>query len=60
MVKNFFRQGEFTLFMSKNLQIWDHFFPTLFPKDSEKSKKFGHSTSGSGGKSIGKLCIVSL
>ena len=37
-VKNFFCHGDFTPFMSKNLQIWDHFFPTLFPKDSENPK----------------------
>ena len=30
--------GDFTPFISKNVQIWDHFFPVLFPKDSENSK----------------------
>ena len=24
---------DFTLFMSKSIQIWDHFFLLLFPKD---------------------------
>ena len=28
-------RGDFTLFMSKSFQISDHFFPLLFPKDSE-------------------------
>ena len=37
-VKNFFRRGDFTPFMSKSFQIWDHFFPLLFPKDSENLK----------------------
>ena len=36
--------------MSKKIQIWDNFFPLLSPKDSENLKKFGHWTSGSGGK----------
>ena len=33
-----------------SFQNWDHFFPLLFPKDSESLKIFGHPTSGSGGK----------
>ena len=28
-------RGNFTTFMCKTFQIWDHFFPFLFPKDSE-------------------------
>ena len=36
--KNFFCQGDFTPFMSKSLQIWDHFFPLLFSMDSENLK----------------------
>ena len=36
--KNFFCCGAFTPFMSKSFQIWDHFFPLLFPKDSENLK----------------------
>ena len=28
----------FRPFLSKNVQIWDHFFPLLFPKDSESLK----------------------
>ena len=31
----FFLRGDFTPFMSKSFQIWDHFFPILFSKDSE-------------------------
>ena len=27
--------SEFTPFISKSFQIWDNFFPLLFPKDSE-------------------------
>ena len=30
--------GNLTLFMSKSFQIWDHFFPLLFTKDSENLK----------------------
>ena len=36
--KNLFRRGDFTPFMRKSFQIWDHFFPLLFPKDSENLK----------------------
>ena len=36
--KNFFRRGNFTPFMSKLFQIWDHFFPLLFPKNSKNLK----------------------
>ena len=32
----FLLHGNFTLFMSKSFQIWDQFFPLLFPKDSKK------------------------
>jgi hypothetical protein len=42
--------------MSKSFQIRDHFFPLLFPKNSEKKeeKKFEHWTLGSGGKNTFK------
>ena len=33
--KNFFLRGNFRQFSNKNVYIWDHFFPLLFPKDSE-------------------------
>ena len=50
-VKNlFFCCGNFTPFMSKGFQIWDHLFPLLFPKVFQKSKKFAHWTMGSVGK----------
>ena len=39
--KTFFRHGDLTLFLSKNVQIWDHFFPLLFLKDSEYLKGSG-------------------
>ena len=39
----------YTLY-EKSFQIWDHFFPLLFPQGFQKSKIFGHRTSGSGGK----------
>ena len=42
---NFFFNGDFTPF-----QIWDHFFPVLFPQGFQKYKKFGHYTLGRGGK----------
>ena len=38
--KNLFLRGDFTPFMTKSFQIQDHFFPLLFPKDSEKQKSF--------------------
>ena len=36
--KKLFLRGDFKPFMSKRFQIWDHFFPLLFPKDSESLK----------------------
>ena len=43
-------RGKCRPFMSKSFTIWDHFFPLLFPEDSENQNKIGHWTSGSGGK----------
>ena len=37
-LNNFFCCGDFRSFLGKNVQIWDHFFPLLFPKDSESLK----------------------
>ena len=36
--KNFFLWRNFWQFSNKNVHIWDHFFPLLFPKDSESLK----------------------
>ena len=36
--KNFFLRGDFRQFANKNVHIYDHFFPLLFPKDSESLK----------------------
>ena len=36
--RNFFRNCNFSPFMSKSFQIWDHFFPLLFPKDFKNLK----------------------
>ena len=36
--KNLFCRCNFTLFLSKSFQIWDHFFQLLFPKDSQNLK----------------------
>ena len=36
--KNFFLRGDFRQFLNNNVYIWDHFFPLLFPKDSESLK----------------------
>ena len=36
--KNFFLRGDFRPLPKKNVQFWDHFFPELFPKDSESLK----------------------
>ena len=38
-IKKKFRCGDFTPFMSKSFQIWDHFFPLLSLKMSESLKK---------------------
>ena len=35
---NFFLQGDFRPLPNKNVQMSDHFFPLLFPKDSESLK----------------------
>ena len=36
--KNFFCRGDFTPFMGKSFQIWEHFIPLLIPEDSENQK----------------------
>ena len=36
--KNIFWRGDFKPFICKSFQIWDHFLPLLFPKDSESLK----------------------
>ena len=36
--KNFFLCGDFRPLRNKNVQMLDHFFPLLFPKDSESLK----------------------
>jgi hypothetical protein len=36
--KNFFFRGDFRQFSNKNVQMLDHFFPILFPKDSKSLK----------------------
>ena len=36
--KNFFLRGDFRQFLNKNVHIWNHFLPLLFPKDSESLK----------------------
>ena len=33
-------RGDFRPLSNKNVQFWDHFFPALFPKDSESLKTF--------------------
>ena len=39
IIKTFCR-GNFTPFVSKSFQIWDHFFTWLFPEDSEYLKSW--------------------
>ena len=34
----FFLRGDFRPLPNKNVQMWDHFFPLLFPKDSKSLK----------------------
>ena len=36
--KKLFLRGDFRPLPNKNIQFWDHFFPALFPKDSESLK----------------------
>ena len=36
--KNFFLRSDFRQFSNENVHIRDHFFPLLFPKDSESLK----------------------
>ena len=36
--KTFFLRGNLRPFPNKNVQMWDHFFPLLFAKDSESLK----------------------
>ena len=38
--KNIFLRGNFRPLPNKNVQMLDHFFPLLFPKDSESLKIF--------------------
>ena len=45
---------DFRTFSSKNAQIWDHFFPLLFPQGFWISEVVGHLTSESGGKKMFK------
>ena len=42
--------GNFTPLINKSFQTSDHFFPLLFPKDSESHIFLVHPTSGSGAK----------
>ena len=49
-LNDFFCRGYFKPFLSKNVQIWDHFFPLLFPQGFLISRIFGHPTLGSWGK----------
>ena len=52
-------RGDFTPFISKSFQIWDHFFPLLFPNNSKSLKNVGHPTSRSGGKETFKRYLKS-
>ena len=48
--KTFFLRGNFRPFPNKNVQMLDHFFPLLFPKDSESLKIFDVRTREVGAK----------
>ena len=50
--KLFFCRGDFRPFLSKNVQIWDYFFPLLFPKDSEYLKSLDIGIQKVGAKSL--------
>ena len=57
--KNFFFVAMFLDYFQTNGKILDHFFPLLFPKDSESQKNSGHTTLGSGGKKTVKRYLKS-
>ena len=57
--KNYNNARNFTPFISKSVQIWDHFFLLLLPKDSESFKIFGHLTLGIGGQTTFKWYLKS-
>ena len=42
--------GDFRPLPNKNIQMLDHFFPSLFSQGLQISKNIGHRTLGSGGK----------
>ena len=49
--KKYMLRGNFSSLINKSFQIWNHFYPLVFSKDSEnKNKKFGNLTLGSGAK----------
>ena len=48
--KKLFLPWQFYTLYEQKFQIWNHFFPSLFPKDSKNLKKIAHWTLGSEGK----------
>ena len=46
----FFRRSNFNPFISKSFQMWDPFFPLLFPQDSEHLKSLDIGLQKMGGK----------
>ena len=57
--KNFFLRGDFRPLPNKNVQIWYHFFPLLFPKDSESLKILDIQLQEGGGKNTFKRYLKS-
>ena len=53
-VKNFFCLKNFTPLLNKKVQIWDHFFPLLFPNDSKYLKFLDIGLQEVGGKKTSK------
>ena len=58
--KNFLKMcGDFRPLPNKNVQIWDQFFPLIFPERFRISKNIWHPTLGSGGKKMYKCYLKS-
>ena len=57
--KTFFLRGDLRSLSNKNVQMLDHFFALLFPKDSKSLKNIGHPTLGKRGKKTFKRYLKS-
>ena len=58
-IQTFFLRGDSRQISNKHVQIWDHFFPLLFPKDSESLKILDIRLQEVGGKKTFKRYLKS-